>query len=83
MRAQPRGREGTPERPYSALNLRLALAAFGLIVSIAFAVVAFRGGYALLGSLSVLLAVTAVVDLLVIQFRRSARRRTGRRENPS
>jgi hypothetical protein len=83
MRAQPRGREGTPERPYSALNLRLALAAFGLIVSIAFAVVAFRGGYALLGWLSVLLAVTAVVDLLVIQFRRSARRRTSRRENPS
>lgn len=78
MRSQPRGREGTPEHPYSALNLRLALAAFGLVISTALAVVAFSGGYALLGWLSVLVAVTAVVDLLVIQFRRSARRRASR-----
>jgi hypothetical protein len=83
MRAQPRGREGTPDRPYSALNLRLALAAFGLIVSMALAVLAFRRGYPLLGWLSVLVAVTAVVDLLVVQSRRSARRRTSGGDGPS
>jgi hypothetical protein len=83
MRAQPRGREGTPDRPYSALNLRLALAVFGLVVSLALAVLAFRSGYALLAGLALLVAVTAVVDLLVIQSRRSARRRSSGGKRPS
>jgi hypothetical protein len=59
------------------------LAAFGLVVSTVLAVLAFSRGYALLGWLSVLIAVTAVVDLLVIQSRRSARRRTRRGDGPS
>jgi hypothetical protein len=83
MRAQPRGREGTPDRPYSALNLRLTLAAFGLVVALALAVLAFRSGHAVLGGLSLLVAVTAVVDLVVIQSRRSARRRTSGGKRPS
>jgi Flp pilus assembly protein TadB len=83
MRAQPRGRQGTPERPYSALNLRLALAAFGLVVSLAGAVLAFGRGYSVLGLLSALVAVTAVVDLVVVQSRRRARRRARRGAHPS
>jgi hypothetical protein len=75
MRAQPRGRLGTTDRPYSALNLRLALAFFGLAVSGAFGLLFLREGHVLFGALSMLLAVTAVVDVVVIQLRRNARRK--------
>jgi hypothetical protein len=81
MRAQPRGRAGTTDRPFSALDLRLALAVFGLVVSAACAVLFFRGGHLLFAALSILLAAIAVVDLLVIQLRRKARR-TAQRDTP-
>jgi len=78
MRAQPRGSRGTPDRPYSALNLRLALAAFGLVMSVLLAVLLFQGDNLLLAWAAVLLAVVAAVDLVVVQLRRRARRRDGR-----
>jgi hypothetical protein len=71
---QPRGRRGTVGRPYSALNLRLALAAFGLVVSVVFAVLLLRAGITFFGWLFIALAVVAVVDLVVVQLRRRARR---------
>jgi hypothetical protein len=55
------------------LNLRLALATIGLVLSVIFAVFAFRAGYPIAGWLLVVLAVIAVIDLMVIL----ARRRTG------
>ncbi|MEV6635038.1 DUF6343 family protein [Actinoplanes sp. NPDC051470] len=72
---QPPGRKGTVERPYSPLNLRLALAIFGLITSAALGVLAFRGGWTAGGWILVVLALIAAIDIVVIQRRRRARRR--------
>jgi hypothetical protein len=74
--SQPPGRRGTVGHPYSALNLRLVLAAFGLVISVVFAVLLLRAGLELLGWVFVLLAVVAAVNLVVVQLRRRARRRT-------
>jgi hypothetical protein len=73
--SQPPGRRGTVGHPYSALNLRLVLAAFGLVISVVFAVLLLRAGLDLLGWVFVLLAVFAAVNLVVVQLRRRARRR--------
>jgi hypothetical protein len=75
--AQPPDRRGTVGHPYSALNLRLVLAAFGLLVSGVLAVLAIRAEFTVLGWLLAGLAVTAAADLVVIQLRRRARRRQG------
>ncbi|MEV0714981.1 DUF6343 family protein [Asanoa sp. NPDC050611] len=72
---QPRGARGTVGHPYSALNLRLVLALFGLVV---FAVLTWLAAAADLLVLSVLCGIvvlTAIVDLAIIQHRRRARRR--------
>ncbi|AYF28518.1 MULTISPECIES: DUF6343 family protein [Micromonospora] len=74
-RSQPRRARGTVGHANSALNLRLALATFGLVVMTVFAVLAFAADVAWLGVVCALLAVVAVVDLVVIQRRRAARRR--------
>lgn len=74
--AQPLGRRGTVGHPYSALNLRLVLALFGLITSVVFAVLLLRADEAVFGWIFVGLAVIAAVDLVVVQLRRRARRRT-------
>ncbi|MFG2063021.1 DUF6343 family protein [Micromonospora sp. NPDC048871] len=74
-RSQPRRARGTVGHAYSALNLRLVLAGFGLVTMVVFAVLAFRAELALLGVVCVIFAVVAVVDLAVIQRRRAARRR--------
>lgn len=74
-RSQPRGARGTVGHAYSALNLRLALASFGLVTMVVFAVLAARADLIWLAVLCTLLAVVAVVDLVVIQRRRAARRR--------
>lgn len=71
-RSQPRRRVNAA---YSALNLRLVLATFGLVTMTVFAVVAFWVGLAWLGIVCAVLAVVAVVDLIVIQRRRAARHR--------
>ena len=72
---QPPGRRGTVGRPYSALNLRLVLAAFGFVVCTVLAVVLWRMGWILPGWLLAGWAVVAAVDLVVVQLRRRARRR--------
>ncbi|ATO13909.1 DUF6343 family protein [Micromonospora sp. WMMA1998] len=74
-RSQPRRARGTVGHANSALNLRLVLALFGLVVMAVFAVLAFAADVAWLGVVCALLAVVAVVDLVVIQRRRAARRR--------
>ncbi|MBY8875718.1 DUF6343 family protein [Micromonospora sp. PLK6-60] len=74
-RSQPRRARGTVGHAYSALNLRLALAAFGLVTMTLFAVLAFRAEVVWLGVVCALFAVVAAVDLVVIQRRRAARRR--------
>jgi hypothetical protein len=74
--AQPPDRRGTVGHPYSALNLRLVLALFGLITSTILAILLFRAGAAGFGWVPVLLAVIAVIDVVVVQVRRRARRRT-------
>lgn len=73
--AQPPGRRGTVGHPYSPLNLRLALAGFGFVVSAVFAVVLLVLGHAVPGWILAALAVVALVDILVIQTRRRARQR--------
>ena len=74
-RSQPRRARGTVGHANSALNLRLALALFGVVVMTVLAVFAFAADLAWLGVVCAILAVVAVVDLVVIQRRRAARRR--------
>ena len=69
------GARGTVGHPYSALNLRLVLAAFGLVTSAALAVLAARAGVDLLAVLLAVLATVAAIDLVVVQRRRAARQR--------
>jgi hypothetical protein len=76
--AQPPGRRGTVGHPYSALNLRLALAAFGLAFSAVLAVLTLRAGLTVIGWICVVLAVSAAADLVVVQLRRRARAKSGR-----
>ncbi|MCP3781995.1 DUF6343 family protein [Micromonospora sp. A3M-1-15] len=71
-RSQPRRRVNAA---YSALNLRLVLALFGLVTMTVFAVLAFAADVAWLGVVCAIFAVVAVVDLVVIQRRRAARHR--------
>jgi hypothetical protein len=71
---QPRGRRGTVGHPYSALNLRLALAGFGLVSCTVLGVLLLRAGLAVPGWAVLALAVVAAVDLAVIQLRRRSGR---------
>lgn len=71
---QPPGRRGTVGAPYSPLNLRLVLAAFGFVVCTVLAVVLWRRGWAVPGWLLAAWALVAVVDMVVVQMRRRARR---------
>jgi hypothetical protein len=72
---QPRGARGTVEHPYSALNLRLILAGFGLASCAVLAGLSFSLGYPVVGVIAVVFAVVAIIDLIVIQRRRRQRRR--------
>ena len=74
-RSQPRRARGTVGHAYSALNLRLVLAGFGLVTMAVFAVLAFWADVVWLGVVCAVFAVVAAVDLVVIQRRRAARRR--------
>ncbi|WP_433795719.1 hypothetical protein [Actinoplanes sp. CA-252034] len=73
--AQPRGRRGTVEEPYSPLNLRLALALFGMVVCAILAALLFRAGWTVPGWLLAAWSVAAAADIVVIQLRRRARAR--------
>jgi membrane protein implicated in regulation of membrane protease activity len=72
---QPHGRRGTVDEPYSPLNLRLVLAAFGFVVCTVLSVLLFHAGWTLPGWLLLAWAVVALVDVVVVQLRRRARRR--------
>jgi len=72
---QPRGRRGTVEEPYSPLNLRLALASFGLVVCALLSAALFSTGWPVPGWLLAAWAVVALIDIVVIQLRRRARKR--------
>lgn len=73
--AQPPGRRGTVGSPYSALNLRLVLASFGLVVCTVLAVVLWRAQLRVGAWILAAWAVVAAVDIVVVQLRRRARRR--------
>ncbi|MFY1632672.1 hypothetical protein ACN27F_05165 [Solwaraspora sp. WMMB335] len=74
-KSQPKRARGTVGHAYSALNLRLLLAGFGLVVCTALGVLAWRAGLIAGAVILWVLAVIAVVDLVVVQRRRRARRR--------
>ena len=74
--AQPRGRRGTVDEPFSPLNLRLILAVFGFVISTVLSVLLFRAGLTVPAWLLAGWAVVAVVDAVVVQLRRRARART-------
>ncbi len=74
--AQPKRARGTVGHPYSALNLRLVLAIFGLVVCGGLAGLMFAAHYWVPAWILVVLAAIAAVDIVVIQVRRRARRRT-------
>ena len=71
---QPRGARGTVGHPYSALNLRLVLAAFGFVSCAVLAVVLWWAGMRPWAVALGVLAVVALVDLVVVQIRRRRRR---------
>jgi len=73
---QPKGARGTPGHPYSALNLRLVLAAFGLVACAVLAGVLLWAGYGVAALVAALFAVVALLDLVVIEIRRRKRRRS-------
>jgi len=80
---QPPGRRGTVDEPYSALNLRLILAAFGFVVCTLLAIWLFHAGWVVPGWLLAAWAAVAVVDAVVVQLRRRARRRSEGGDNHS
>jgi Flp pilus assembly protein TadB len=73
--SQPPDRRGTVGHPYSALNLRLVLAAFGVVICAIPAAFLLWAGRPILAVILAVLAVVALVDLMVVQSRRRARRR--------
>lgn len=81
---QPRRARGTIEHPDSALNLRLWLAAYGLLTCVFMAVLLGLLGLVVPAVLVAALGVAAAVDLVVIQLRRRAARqeRLDRRQHP-
>ena len=78
---QPPGHKGTADEPYSPLNLRLALALFGLVACPIAAIVLRRLDFIFVSWMLVLFAFFAAVDLVVIQLRRRARRRSDPRRH--
>ncbi len=63
------------EKPQSALNLRLALAIFGLLCTITLLVLAFVYGNLALAVVGCVLLAITVTDLVAIQIRRRRRQR--------
>lgn len=77
MRAQRAGARGTAGHPYSALNLRLVLALFGLVTSVGLGILSLTAGFVWLAIALFVLAVTAAIDAVVVELRRRARFREG------
>ncbi|NJC70471.1 hypothetical protein HC031_12220 [Planosporangium thailandense] len=74
--AQPKGARGTVGHPYSALNLRLVLAGFGLVACALLALALVWTGHPAFAAVAAVLAAVALVDLVVIQLRRRRARVT-------
>jgi Flp pilus assembly protein TadB len=72
---RPRGDPPFGPPAHSALNLRLALAIFGLVLSSAGSVVAFLAGGTVPGILLAVVAAVAVANIVVVQRRRRQQRR--------
>ena len=72
---QPWRARGTVGHPYSALNLRLVLAVFGLVFCGVLAGLLLWQRYVVLGVIAGMLALLAAVDVVVIVLRRRARAR--------
>lgn len=72
-----------PKRPRSALNLRLFLAVFGFLLCAALAAGWFAIGETVPGALLAAVAAIALVNMIVVQWRRTQRRRRepGRRHS--
>lgn len=75
IRSQRRRARGTVGHAYSALNLRLVLAAFGLGFCAVLTFLTARAGQVVPAVVFGALTVVAAVDVVVIQLRRRARRR--------
>jgi uncharacterized membrane protein YqjE len=67
--------DGSFDHPRSALNLRLALAAFGFVACTALAIGLFWVGLRVAAIAATVVAATAVVNLAVVQYRRVQRHR--------
>jgi predicted metal-binding membrane protein len=76
-------RDGSLQHPYSALNLRLLLACFGLVCCVALTAVALLAGLTVLAWCAVGLGLLTIVDLVVIVTRLRARRRADPQAHPS
>jgi hypothetical protein len=66
---QPRGAQGTPERPYSALRLRLVLAVLGIVVCGVGAGLVWAAGEHGWAVIFAALGVVALVDAIVVAIR--------------
>lgn len=75
MRSQRRSARGTVGHAYSALNLRLLLAIFGLVAFAALAVVSAVLDQIPLAVFLAALALVAAGNVVVVQRRRAARKR--------
>jgi membrane protein implicated in regulation of membrane protease activity len=75
VRSQRRSARGTVGHAYSALNLRLLLAIFGLVAFVVLAVISALLDQTVLAVILAVLALVAVVNIVVVQRRRAARKR--------
>lgn len=73
--AQPKGARGTVGHPYSALNLRLVLAGFGLVSCAVLTGLLLWKGALLPAVVAAVFAAVALVDLVIVGLRRRQRRR--------
>ena len=73
--AQPPGRRGTVGEPYSPLNLRLVLAVFGFALCTGLALLLWRWDRPVPAWILAAWAAVAVIDMVVVQLRRRARKR--------
>ena len=72
---QPRDRRGTVGHAYSALNLRLILASFGLVAGAVLAVLMMRADQPLLAVLAAAVAIISAIDIVIVLRRLRIRRR--------
>jgi hypothetical protein len=81
IQGQPPGRTGSHGRPYSALNLRLGLALFGVAFCAVVGTLMLRAGFTVPGWILIALGVIALIDAVVVGLRIRARARAGERDH--